>query len=65
MKNRKLLTLVIHSTMAPLYTKQAISASEQALCQLTVCFDFQSGSDRRKGHKSYAMEMVLRRKVTR
>ena len=31
--------------------KQAISARERALCQLTVCFEFQSGSDRRKGHK--------------
>ena len=43
--------------------KQAISAREQALCQLTVCFEFQSRSDRRKGHKSCALEMVFRRKV--
>ena len=47
------------------FMKQAISASEQALCQLTVCFEFQRRSDRRKGHKSYALEMVLRSKVRR
>ena len=29
-------------------SKQAISARERALCQLTVCFEFQSRSDRRK-----------------
>ena len=45
--------------------KQAISAREQALCQLTVCFEFQIRSDRRKGHKSCALEMVFRRKVRR
>ena len=28
--------------------KQAISAREWALCQLTVCFEFQSRSDRKK-----------------
>ena len=27
--------------------KQAISARKRALCQLTVCFEFQSRSDRR------------------
>ena len=43
--------------------KQAISARERALCQLTVCFEFQSRSDRRKGHKSCALEMLFRRKV--
>ena len=32
--------------------EQAISARERTLCQLTVCFEFQSRSDRRKGHKS-------------
>ena len=26
--------------------KQAISARERALCQLTVCFEFQSGSEK-------------------
>ena len=31
--------------------KQAISACEQALCQLTVCFEFQRRSEERKGHK--------------
>ena len=31
--------------------KQAISARERALCQLTVCFEFQSRSDRRKNTK--------------
>ena len=45
--------------------EQAISARERALCQLTVCFEFQSRSDRRKGHKSCAREMVFRRKVRR
>ena len=45
--------------------KQAISARERALCQLTVCFEFQSRSDRRKGHKICALQMVFRRKVTR
>ena len=34
--------------------KQTISARERALCQLTVCFEFQSRSDRRKGHKRCA-----------
>ena len=43
--------------------EQAISARERALCQLTVCFEFQSRSDRRKGHKNCALEMVFRRKV--
>ena len=46
-------------------SRQAISARERALCQLTVCFEFQSISDRRKGHKSCALEMVFRRKVRR
>ena len=45
--------------------KQAISARERALCQLTVCFEFQSRSDRRKGHKSCALPMVFRCKVIR
>ena len=39
--------------------KQAISARERALCQLTVCFGFQSRSKRRKGHKSCAQQMYL------
>ena len=43
--------------------KQAISAREQALCQLTVCFEFQSRNERRKGHKSYALQMAFRSKV--
>ena len=46
-------------------TKQAISARERALCQLTVCFEFQSRSDRRKNHKSCALEMVFGRKLRR
>ena len=38
---------------------------ENGLCELTVCFEFQSRSDRRKGHKSCALEMVFRsKKVT-
>ena len=45
--------------------KQAISAREWALCKLIVCFEIQSRSDRRKGHKSFALEMVFRRKVRR
>ena len=40
--------------------KQAISARERALCQLTVCFEFQIRSERRKGHKSCALQMILR-----
>ena len=42
-----------------------ISAREWALCQLTVCFEFQSRSDRREEHKSCAPQMVFRRRVTR
>ena len=42
----------MRQNMAVLLLKQAISAHEQALCQLTVCFEFQSRSDRRKGHKT-------------
>ena len=45
-------TLSIHGKEVTLYTKQAISAYERALCQLTVCLEFQSRIDRRKGHKS-------------
>ena len=37
--------------------QQAISARERALCQLSVCFEFQSRNDRRKGHKSCALQM--------
>ena len=37
--------------------KQAISTHEQDLCQLTVCFEFQSRSERRKGHKSCTLPM--------
>ena len=33
---------------APLYTKQAISARERALYQLTECFEFQSRGKRRQ-----------------
>ena len=40
--------------------KQAISARERALCQLTMRFEFQGISDRRKGHKSCALQMVTR-----
>ena len=49
----------------PQVKEQAISARERALCQLTACFEFQNKSDRRKGHKSCALEMVFRRKVRR
>ena len=45
------------------YPKQAISARKWALCQLTVCFEFQSRSERRQGHKSFALQLVLRSKV--
>ena len=41
-----------------LLLKKKISAREQALCQLTVCFEFQSISERRKGHKSHAQQMA-------
>ena len=40
--------------------KQAIGACERALWQWTVCFDFQGRSERRKGHKSWALQMVCR-----
>ena len=43
--------------------EQAIRACEWALCQLTVCSEIQSRSERRKGHKSCALQMVLRSKV--
>ena len=42
---------------------QAISARELDLCQLTVCFGFQSRGERQKGHKSCALQLVLRSKV--
>ena len=45
------------------YKQQAISARERALCQLTVGFEFQSRRERRKGHKSCALQMVFRSKV--
>ena len=41
---------------------QAISTREWALCQLMVCFEFQSRSER-KGDKSCALQMVFRSKV--
>ena len=41
-----------NATQLLIYMKQAISASRWALCQRTVCFDFQSRSGRRKGHKN-------------
>ena len=41
----------------PVILKQAISARERALRQLTVCFEFQSRSERRKGHKSCVLQM--------
>ena len=43
--------------------KQAISARVRVLCQLTVCFEFQIRSKRRNGHKSCALQMILRSKV--
>ena len=48
----------------PDIAKQAISARKRALCQLTVCFKLQSGSDTRKGHKSRGLKMVFRSYVT-
>ena len=35
--------------------KKAIGAHERALCQLTVCFQFQSKKEKRKGHKICAL----------
>ena len=58
-------TSVIGRNVTAAYPKQAISARERALCQLTVCFEFQSRSDRRKKHKSCALEMVFGRKLRR
>ena len=43
--------------------KQAICVREQAQCQLTFCFELQSTSESTKGHKSCALQMVLRSKV--
>ena len=40
--------------------KQAISAREQALCQLTVCYKLHGTSGSRNGHKSCALIMVFR-----
>ena len=51
---------VPYTAFGTLTTKQAISAREQALCQLTVYFEFQIRSERRKGHKSCALQMILR-----
>ena len=48
------------STVITILEKQAISAREWALCQLTMCFEFQSRSDRRKGLKRCALQMVFR-----
>ena len=36
----------------------------RALCQLTVCFEFQIRRRRRKGHRSCVLQMVFRSKVT-
>ena len=46
-----------------IFYKQATSAPEWALCQLTVCFEFQSRSESRKGNKSCALQMVFRTKL--
>ena len=43
--------------------KQAISVCEQALCQLTVCFEFQGRSERRKQQKSCALQMEFTSEV--
>ena len=43
--------------------EQAISACEWALCQLTVCLEFQSKSEGRKGHKNCTLHMTLQSKV--
>ena len=40
--------------------KQSMIALERALCQLTVCFEFQSRSESSRGHKSCALQMVFR-----
>ena len=60
-----LLYIITHEEIQPSTyenqpVEQAISARER-----TLCFEFQSRSDRRKGHKSCALEMVFRRKVRR
>ena len=36
---------------------------KKALCQLTVCFKFQSRSERRKEHKRCALQVIFRGKV--
>ena len=43
--------------------KQAISAHEWALYQLTVCLEYQSRSEGRRGHKNCTLQMALQSKV--
>ena len=43
--------------------EQAISAGEWTLCQLMMCFEFESRSERRKGQKSCSLLLVLKSKV--
>ena len=43
--------------------KQANSAREWTLCQVSVCFDFHIRSESRTGPKSCALQMVFRNKV--
>ena len=43
--------------------KQAISTCEWALCRLTLWFELESTNESVKGHKSCALQMVLRSNV--
>ena len=40
--------------------KNQPSVTVNGLCQLTVCFEFQSRSETTKGHKECALQMVFR-----
>ena len=55
--------LLIGGQLVGLRLEQVISARERALCQPTGCFEFQSRSERRKGLKSCALQMVFRSEV--
>ena len=46
-----------HIKLLMYYGRQAISARERALCQLTVCFEFQRRSERSNRHKSCVQQM--------
>ena len=50
---------LMESFAADQQIKQAISAPERTLCQLTLFLELQTTSESTKGHKSCALQMVL------